>query len=139
MRFAAAMRRERLLPVDMTPMIDIVFQLLIFFLATTELARSTRVLVELPKESGRDAIAGDDGIEVVLAANGAILLAGGPIPAEGLVAGLQALAAERKEGPVVIRADRRAAAEDLNRLVAAVREAGGGSVRLAVSPPGGRN
>ena len=44
--------RERQLPVDMTPMIDIVFQLLIFFLVTAQLSQHSRADLELPQEAG---------------------------------------------------------------------------------------
>ena len=52
MRFDARRRKSRLLPVDMTPMIDIVFQLLIFFLTTAQLAQFSRAEMDLPEEAG---------------------------------------------------------------------------------------
>ena len=53
MRFDARRRKSRLLPVDMTPMIDIVFQLLIFFLTTAQLAQFSRAEMDLPEEASR--------------------------------------------------------------------------------------
>ena len=46
MNFRSRDKQERLLPVDMTPMIDIVFQLLIFFLTTAQLAQFSRAEME---------------------------------------------------------------------------------------------
>ena len=54
MNFRSRDKQERLLPVDMTPMIDIVFQLLIFFLTTAQLAQFSRAAMDLPQEAGEE-------------------------------------------------------------------------------------
>ncbi len=48
MRFGAARHTERGVAVDLTPMIDVVFLLIIFFMTTAQFARLTRADVELP-------------------------------------------------------------------------------------------
>ena len=60
MRFASRNKPDRLLPVDMTPMIDIVFQLLIFFLTTAQLAQFSRAEMDLPQEAGEQTEAAEE-------------------------------------------------------------------------------
>ena len=52
MQFTPSRSKKLPLGVDMTPMIDIVFQLLIFFLVTAQMAEQTRAKLDLPKEPG---------------------------------------------------------------------------------------
>jgi biopolymer transport protein ExbD len=47
-KFARARRRPRLAELSLTPLIDIVFNLLIFFLMSTTFAERTKLGVELP-------------------------------------------------------------------------------------------
>lgn len=45
-------RRRRSTTVDITPLIDVVFLLLIFFMVSTTFERETQILIELPEASG---------------------------------------------------------------------------------------
>ncbi|MEX0962598.1 MAG: biopolymer transporter ExbD, partial [Pseudohongiellaceae bacterium] len=47
MKFNRSKREE--LAINMTPLIDVVFLLLIFFMVTTTFSRETRLLVNLPE------------------------------------------------------------------------------------------
>lgn len=132
MKFAAAGRRERTLALDMTPMIDIVFQLLIFFLTTTQLARTAEELLELPREEGsNEEVRAASAFTVNLLADGTIQVADREVSLEEL----RRLATRSGGEAPVVRADRAAGVESLNALVRALRDAGGTSVRLAVDPP----
>ncbi len=51
MKFRQA--RRELPALNLTPLIDIVFLLLIFFMVTTTFSRETRLLVSLPEASGK--------------------------------------------------------------------------------------
>lgn len=138
MRFAASGRRERLLPLDMTPMIDIVFQLLIFFLTTTQLARTAQEFLSLPAEAGSsEARVGSGAITVNLLASGAVLLGEIEIPADRVAARLRAAAASAGGEPALVRADRAAPAASLNLVVRSLRDGGATRIRLAVDPAGG--
>jgi len=142
MRFAAGGRRERLLPLDMTPTIDIVFQLLIFFLTTTQLVRTAREVLSLPAESGsEEARTGSGAVTVNLLADGSVMLGDRPMALEDLSAALAARRLDRPEDfeeAALIRADRTAPAEALNQVVRSLRGAGAVGLRLAVDPAGGR-
>lgn len=136
MRFSAAGARERLLPLDMTPMIDIVFQLLIFFLATTELVRTTRHLLDLPQERGREAELAT-ALAVAITAAGEVLVGGAPADRERVRAATVASLQAEPGGVVLLRADRAAPAAALNEAVAGVQAGGGARIRLVVDPGGG--
>lgn len=141
MNFRDAGRRPRTLEMDMTPLIDIVFQLLIFFLTTTQLASQARMELELPRERGLQSGRGEEPALIVnLRHDGAILVLDEEVSLEQ-VAELAARARESgsaldRAAPrrPVIRADRGAPAASLNALLVAMRDAGVEGVTFAVSP-----
>jgi len=143
MNFRTASQRPRTLETDMTPLIDIVFQLLIFFLTTTQLASMARLELDLPRERGEQAGRGEQpGLIVNLRRDGVVMVLDEVVSLEQ-VASLAARAlAERRErgGPdslrPVVRADRAAPAEALNVLFSTLRDAGVDGVTFAVSPGG---
>ena len=52
MKFVTARERSRSLHIEITPMIDVVFLLIIFFMTTAQFARMTRAELSLPVEPG---------------------------------------------------------------------------------------
>lgn len=143
MKFRTASQRSRTLETDMTPMIDIVFQLLIFFLTTTQLASMARVELELPRERGEQLGRGEQpGLIVNLRRDGVLLVLDEVVTREQLAAmAARALAERQARGDTdslrpVVRADRGAPAESLNALLTTLRDAGIGGVNFAVSPGG---
>lgn len=141
MRFASRSGRSHGLLLDMTPMIDIVFLLLIFFLTTAQLARESRAELDLPNERGeqRDEVE-RAGLIINVLADGSIMQGDRivTIPELEAIALTQVVSARDEKGrPVrpLIRADRNAPAERLNQIFMALRRAGSGSARLATSPP----
>jgi biopolymer transport protein ExbD len=139
MRFSP--RREHTMNLDMTPMIDIVFQLLIFFLVTAQASRMTRADMELPSERGEQSeVAEQAGLVINLMANGEIIVSDRTVPIEDLdilvneaikqMGGKQAAGAK-----VTVRADRRTPTEHLNRVVQRLHDLGVGAARIATAPP----
>jgi len=144
MKFTRSRRRDRLLPVDLTPTIDIVFQLLIFFLTTAQLAQFSRAELDLPIESGEDVEASEEaGLIVNILPDGTMQVAGETlddesfaIMAEELVMDLDADRLLRLQP--LVRADRNAPVARLNRVLELLQRAGVPSVRIATSPGGAR-
>lgn len=140
MRLTRQGRRPSGLLLDMTPMIDIVFLLLIFFLTTAQLARESRAELDLPDERGEESSQVERaGLIVNVLADGSLLLGDNPIDIRELedIALGQVLGARDEKGRLVrplVRADRNAPAERLNAVFNALRRAGTPSVRLATSP-----
>ncbi|MSR28890.1 MAG: biopolymer transporter ExbD [Phycisphaerales bacterium] len=132
-------QRRGPLALDMTPMIDVVFLLLIFFLTTAQLAELASSDLDLPQESGaNEASRGASGLVVNLGSNGTITILDEPVPIEDLPARVRsALAADPNAVPIV-RADRALAAGTLNRVMDALRTGGCRSIRLATVSPSER-
>ena len=140
MKFSRQGTRPVGLLLDMTPMIDIVFLLLIFFLTTAQLARESRADLDLPDERGEQTTEVERaGLIVNVLADGSLLLGDSMISIEELenAAIRQVVGSRDEKGRLVrplVRADRNAPAERLNEVFNALRRAGTGSVRLATSP-----
>jgi biopolymer transport protein ExbD len=137
-----------MLGVDLTPMIDIVFQLLIFFLTTAQMVEMSRADVELPLEPGQeDRIDESSGLVVNLPADGTIVIGQQEVSLDELedVARATLLRAQdsRLAGSTasqprpLVRADRSASASLLNEVLRRLQRAGFASVRVGTSPPGG--
>ncbi len=93
---------------NLTPMIDVVFQLLIFFMvATTFLDPEKEIGIELP-EAASGVAAEEDKQELVINifADGRIVLSGREIEADDLLSELRAAAQADSKRPVTIRGDR---------------------------------
>ena len=95
---------------NMTPMIDVVFQLIIFFLLSSHLAKQeTQLQLPLPLATSGRAAADDDQprITVNVLQDGSLMLAGRIVSADELTARLrERLAAHGSELEVRIRSDR---------------------------------
>ena len=139
MKFSGRRVRERQLPFDMTPMIDIVFQLLIFFLVTAQLSQHSRADLDLPEEAGEKV---DDQSEAGLIIN---VLASGELEVAGEILdfdGLRLLAIEvqttseldGKAARPLVRVDRNAPTAALNRVLSTLQKAGIPAVRIATAP-----
>lgn len=139
MRISPIQRGERNLPVDMTPMIDIVFQLLIFFLTTAQLAQLSLAELELPLERGEESEEEmETGLIVNILADGSIVVAGQPTDLVALSLMAESLVSDSSARPVrpLVRADRSAPAEMLNRTLRTLQESGVNAVRIATDPGG---
>jgi biopolymer transport protein ExbD len=73
-KFARA--RKEPVEVNLTPLIDVVFLLLIFFMVSTTFTRETRLSVELPEATGVAALTEARTIEVSIAADGTYVVNG---------------------------------------------------------------
>lgn len=93
---------------NLTPMIDVVFQLLIFFMvATTFLDPEKEIGIELPEAaSGEAPDPEEEELIINIFADGRIVLAGREIPPDTLLSELKAAAQADPQQPVTIRGDR---------------------------------
>ncbi len=133
-------RRRRVTSVhmNMTPMIDVVFQLLIFFMTVSQVSEINRERLELPRQPGAE-----DQRPAVLTIN---LDQRGELIIGGLVYGLSELIAlvadelaRRDDDPsrltIVLRADRRVPSTFVNRTVSALAQLNVRKVRIPVQVP----
>ena len=139
MKFSGRRVRERQLPFDMTPMIDIVFQLLIFFLVTAQLSQHSRADLDLPEEAGEKV---DDqseaGLIINVLASGELEVAGETLDFDGLrLLAIEVQTTSELEGKAarpLVRADRSAPTAALNRVLSTLQKAGIPAVRIATAP-----
>lgn len=60
--------------VNLTPMIDVVFLLLLFFMVSTSFIRESSLKVDLPEASGQALTEQEASIDIVIRANGEVLV-----------------------------------------------------------------
>jgi len=104
-------QRSQEVGVDLTPLIDVVFLLLIFFMVSTTFTRESHLEVELPQASGDPATPAEvRQIDVVINAEGQYLLNDRPLVnnrRETLERGVKELAGGEMNLPFIITADAR--------------------------------
>ena len=139
MRFSRSRRRGIALMLDMTPMIDIVFLLLIFFLWTMQQVQDSRMELDLPQEQGEQAERTEQaGLILNLLPDGTIVEGDEVVSLERLkvlaLAAMDGNASQPATLRPLVRADRNAPAERLNQIMNVLRQSGLSGIRLATSP-----
>ncbi len=111
---------------NLTPMIDVVFQLLIFFMvATTFLDPEKEIEIELPEaESGAAPDVELEQIVINVFSDGRVVLSGEEIARDELLAALRAAARNDPDTAVTIRGDRQTHHESIVQVMDACGQAG---------------
>jgi biopolymer transport protein ExbD len=118
---------------SLTPLIDIVFLLIIFFLLTSALA-SDRFKVELPS-SESTGNPNEDAITVIINSDHQIAIANNTVDREDLATSLrQFVGADPASVKLMIKADAGAEADDLLDIIEAAKEVGVRSLKVATTP-----
>ena len=92
--------------INLTPLIDVVFLLLIFFMVSTSFSELTQLVVDLPEAEGTPASA-DSTVLLVVDVQGNMTLDGEPVPSDagGLSAALRQRLSGNTDIPVTLLAD----------------------------------
>ncbi|MBO6739336.1 MAG: biopolymer transporter ExbD [Phycisphaerales bacterium] len=110
-----------MLNVDLTPMIDVVFQLIIFFMFTSQFGELRRTDIDLPKEQGEEETEKQQASMIIdLTLDGQYLFESKPmslIEIERIAATGVASQPEGEPFDVLVRPDRNAPAVYLDRLL----------------------
>ena len=129
--------RRELPALNLTPLIDIVFLLLIFFMVTTSFSRETRLLVSLPEASG-SAENATESIEVLVDKEGGYAINGRRlVNAEmgSLVRGLELESGGDLSLLVVLVADAEVQHQSVVTAMEAIGRAGFASLSIATREP----
>lgn len=120
---------------DLTPMVDIVFLLVIFFMvSTTFITLESGLPVDLPQaQSPQTAIA--DLPTITITADMGIYIAGTPVAEEALSATLRSLLDQTGLSVVVLRADKTVPHGTTVRVMDLIKQAG--AQRIAIATGGG--
>ncbi|MEM6708465.1 MAG: biopolymer transporter ExbD [Pseudomonadota bacterium] len=116
--------------IDLSPLIDIVFILLIFFIVSTVFVREAGVEVDKPEALASEQLTADL-ILIAITADGSVVYGGTTIGVSGVQPALRPLLSERSDQTVVVQADRRVQADLLVRVIDQAKLAGAASVHLA--------
>jgi len=116
--------------VDLTPMLDVVFIMLIFFIVTASFIKETGVEVNRP-DSNTDTSQSDVGILVAVDSNSQVWIDGRRIDVRAVRSNIERLRAENPEGSVVIQADENSTADVIVKVMDGARDAGVSDVSLA--------
>jgi biopolymer transport protein ExbD len=118
--------------IDITPMLDIVFIMLIFFIVTTSFVKESGITVSRPSSSTAEAKQGSN-ILIAIRANGEIWVDKRAVDVRAVRANVERMKAEAPEGAVVIQADEFAPTGLLVKVMDQVRMAGVLDISIAAS------
>ena len=125
MNFKPRQREE--VNVDLTPLIDVVFLLLIFFMVSTTFSHTSEVNITLPTSSKEIMEAKPSSIKIGLNVEGAVFINGKPLLNAQLATIKTALSEALvglSEPPIIISADADATHQSVVRVMDAARQLG---------------
>ena len=122
MNFSRARRVDPI--VDVTPLIDIIFQLVLFFMVSTTFISAPGIEVDLPRSSADTVLREQDDLSVWVAEDGAVYVDDRPVDFEGLKAALDVAAADNPNTLIMLKADRGVAHGRVVAIMDAARNRG---------------
>ncbi len=128
--------RAMMAEINITPMVDVMLVLLIIFMVAAPLM-TVGVPVELPKTAATPLPAvEEEPLSVTIAADGAISLMETPIGRDELIGKLRAIAAERNDDKVFLRADGQVPYEAVAQVMGALNAGGFSNIGLVTDTGG---
>lgn len=123
----------------MTPLIDVVFLLLIFFMVTTTFTKETRLSVSLPEADAAQANPDTNHIEIVVSQDGSYSIDGKVLvnsQLETFMQGLDAVANGRRDIPVLLVADSQTTHQAVVTAMDGIGQLGFAQLSIATQRPG---
>jgi biopolymer transport protein ExbD len=117
--------------VNLTPMLDVVFIMLIFFIVTASFVKEAGIDVSRPPASQPKETKERGNIVVLITSNNQIWMDGRPVDVRALRPNIERMHAENPQGSVIIQADQESENGLLVRVMDAARLAGVENVSLA--------
>jgi biopolymer transport protein ExbD len=124
--------------VNLTPLIDVVFILLIFFMVSTTFQRESEIKIELPEASAQPPEQRKELLEIVIDSDGRYFIDDQQVvnrELETLKKAITRSLADQQNVPVVIRADRQTPYQAVIRAMDATSQLGLVQMSLATSQP----
>lgn len=119
--------------IDLTPMLDVVFIMLIFFIVTSSFVKESGIKINRPSASSAVHVK-DGNILVALNPNGEIWIDKRMIDLRAVRANVERLHAEMPKSSVVVQADHDAKSGDLVELIDQIKLAGITNVSVSATP-----
>ena len=124
-------RQEEDSAIDMTPMLDIVFIMLIFFIVVASFIKEAGIEVNRPDDNQPQDPNDSVSIVVEIASDGQIWMENRRVDVRAVRANIQRLLAEDPEAPVTVKVEKGAKSGVVVDVADAAREAGVGVVNWA--------
>lgn len=118
--------------IDLTPMLDVVFIMLIFFIVTASFIKEAGIDVNRPDAPTAEKVA-DANILIAISPNDEIWIDRRLVDPRAVRANIERLHAENPKGSVVIQADKKSTNETLVVVMDAARSAGVYNVSIAAN------
>lgn len=118
---------------NITPMLDVVFILLIFFIVTANFIKEPGLEINRP-DSDTAETQENAAILIAVGANDEIYMDGRRIDVRQVKANVVKMLADNPKGSVVIQADEKAVADTIIKVMDGAREAGVNAISLASEP-----
>ena len=128
--FASTSQAEEEQEINITPMLDVVFIMLIFFIVTASFIKESGIEIDRPS-AVTATVKAKGNILVAITAGGEIWIDRRQVDPRAVRANIERLHAENPQGSVVIQADKDSTTEMLISVMDAAREAGVYNVSIA--------
>ena len=119
--------------IDMTPMLDVTFIMLIFFIVTTSFAKEFGIDVNRPTASNQQTVKSSQVIGIQLSENGEIVMNNRVIDIAAVRANVETMRAAKPDAAVIIATARAASTGMLVRVIDQAREAGATNISVAAT------
>jgi biopolymer transport protein ExbD len=126
--------------VNLTPLIDVVFLLLIFFMVSTTFTKETHLSLDLPEASGDEQVTENKLIEIIIDANGQYVINDRSLVStkiEVIKSALQEISAGNNQVPLVITADAKTPHQAVISAMDAAGQLGFTQLSLTTKKPAG--
>ena len=133
MRRVLAVQKEEEEEIDLTPMLDVVFIMLIFFIVTATFVKETGIDVNSPDKNQNVQDADKKSIVVQITSRDRIKIRGRDIDFRSVRANIERLHAENPEAPVVLQPHPESTTEIMVHVMDAARQAGVYNVSIAAT------
>jgi biopolymer transport protein ExbD len=131
--FSAGQQDEEDSAIDLTPMLDVVFIMLIFFIVTASFIKEAGIDISRPQAETTEK-QDRASIFIALSPSGEIWIDRRKVAPAQLKPTIEKLKAENPQGSVVIQADRESRSQQLMETLDAVRDAGITEVAISAEP-----
>ena len=123
-------REEEEASIDMTPMLDIVFIMLIFFIVTTSFVKEAGIEINRPKGANAATVKSAN-IFIAVRKNGEVWMDKRQVDIERVSANIERMLAEQPTDTVVIQADKEAVHGTVVKVMDQVKAAGIDKISIA--------
>lgn len=122
--------------VNLTPLIDVVFLLLIFFMVSTTFEHQSRIQVELPEASAEPTTPEDESLEIIVDAQGRYFIGDEQVvntQLKTLKGAIAKVIGDRTDMPVIVRADANSPHQSVVTVLDATSQLGLTRISLATT------